>query len=372
MAPVAKGRTPTSPSWTLREGPRRGGAGVAEDARGRGREALRAIGLPDHAAGGVALHQRRADRDDAVQRWPSGMPTNAAPMVSRVAVPGSVRLVLAERPLRAGAVGPHGVPSALKIGSLARGHRLGRAASAAARRSRRSRASRSPRSTPPSSRTARSSRSLRRVRSRRRSTSSIITGGDRAHDDRPARARRRGREQPGHARRQLPHHRRRGALHQRGDRSEPGRRGHRQLLPGCSAGPKASFLVTSTHVKLGRRTLVQARTITLGGALTRNDAVAVLDGEGARRATSTGCYLGGRHAAGRQPHDDRPRDAELHQPRALQGHPGRQGAGRSSTAGSSSGPTRRRPTRSRPTARCCSRTRRRSTRTRSSRSSPTT
>ena len=109
----------------------------------------------------------------------------------------------------------------------------------------------------------------------------------------------------------------------------------------------------------------------LGGALVRNDVDAVLDGEGAD-CTLNGLYLGRRHAAHRQPHDDRPRQAALHQPRALQGHPRRPARAASSTARSSSGQTRRRPTPSRPTRPCCSPTTRRSTPSRSSRSSPTT
>ena len=54
----------------------------------------------------------------------------------------------------------------------------------------------------------------------------------------------------------------------------------------------------------------------------------------------------------RQPHRHRPRQAALHQPRAVQGRPRRQGAA-SSTARSSSARTPRRPTPSRRTRRCC-------------------
>ena len=60
-----------------------------------------------------------------------------------------------------------------------------------------------------------------------------------------------------------------------------------------------------------------------------------------------------RRPPGRQPHDDRPRQGALPEPRDLQGHPRRAARARSSTARSSSARTRRRPTRSRPTARCC-------------------
>jgi Fe-S cluster assembly protein SufD len=55
-------------------------------------------------------------------------------------------------------------------------------------------------------------------------------------------------------------------------------------------GTEGSFLVTSTHVKAEKDSSFRLRTITVGGRLTRNDAVAVLDGEGAH-VDLDGCYL---------------------------------------------------------------------------------
>jgi Fe-S cluster assembly protein SufD len=55
-------------------------------------------------------------------------------------------------------------------------------------------------------------------------------------------------------------------------------------------GTEGSFLVTSAHLKTEKDASFKLRTITVGGRLTRNDAVAVLDGEGAH-VDLDGCYL---------------------------------------------------------------------------------
>ncbi|MCC7034103.1 MAG: Fe-S cluster assembly protein SufD [Acidobacteria bacterium] len=55
-------------------------------------------------------------------------------------------------------------------------------------------------------------------------------------------------------------------------------------------GTEGSFLVTSLHVKADRDSSFKLRTITLGGRLVRNDATAVLAGEGAH-VDLDGCYL---------------------------------------------------------------------------------
>jgi Fe-S cluster assembly protein SufD len=55
-------------------------------------------------------------------------------------------------------------------------------------------------------------------------------------------------------------------------------------------GTDGSFLVSGVHVKAAKDASFKLRTITLGGRLTRNDAVAVLDGEGAH-IDLDGCYL---------------------------------------------------------------------------------
>ena len=91
-------------------------------------------------------------------------------------------------------------------------------------------------------------------------------------------------------------------------------------------GTEGSFLVTNLHVNASRDSSFKVRTITLGGRIVRNDATAVLAGEGAH-VDIDGCYLADGDEPGGQPHHDRSRDAELHQPRALQGHPGRQRQG---------------------------------------------
>jgi Fe-S cluster assembly protein SufD len=55
-------------------------------------------------------------------------------------------------------------------------------------------------------------------------------------------------------------------------------------------GTEGSFLVSSVHVKAEKDSSFKLRTITVGGRLVRNDAVAVLAGEGAH-VDLDGCYL---------------------------------------------------------------------------------
>jgi Fe-S cluster assembly protein SufD len=55
-------------------------------------------------------------------------------------------------------------------------------------------------------------------------------------------------------------------------------------------GTEGSFLVSNLHVKAEKDSSFKARTITVGGRLVRNDAVAVLAGEGAN-VDLDGCYL---------------------------------------------------------------------------------
>ncbi len=55
-------------------------------------------------------------------------------------------------------------------------------------------------------------------------------------------------------------------------------------------GTEGSFLVNALHAQVDKDASFRLRTITVGGRLTRNDAVAVLAGEGAH-ADLDGCYL---------------------------------------------------------------------------------
>lgn len=55
-------------------------------------------------------------------------------------------------------------------------------------------------------------------------------------------------------------------------------------------GSEASFLVANLHATVGRDAAFRVRTITTGGRLVRNDATAVLAGEGAH-VDMDGCYL---------------------------------------------------------------------------------
>jgi Fe-S cluster assembly protein SufD len=55
-------------------------------------------------------------------------------------------------------------------------------------------------------------------------------------------------------------------------------------------GTEGAFLVSNAHLKAAKDGSFKLRTITVGGRLTRNDAVAVLDGQGAH-VDLDGCYL---------------------------------------------------------------------------------
>ena len=109
-------------------------------------------------------------------------------------------------------------------------------------------------------------------------------------------------------------------LHQRRDRSGRRRERRRRSLQG-----PARIARGVPHRQPARAHVAQPRfsshSFTLGGRLVRNDATALLDGEGGD-CTLNGLYLADA-TAGRQPHDDRPRQAAQRQPRALQGHPRR-------------------------------------------------
>lgn len=66
-----------------------------------------------------------------------------------------------------------------------------------------------------------------------------------------------------------------------------------QAIVNCSMdqrGTEGSFLVTNLHARADRDSSFKLRTITLGGRLVRNDATAVLAGEGAH-VDLDGCYL---------------------------------------------------------------------------------
>ena len=149
----------------------------------------------------------------------------------------------------------------------------------------------------------------------------------RPDDDSPARAAGRRRQQPGGRRGELPHDRRRGALHQRRHRGQP-RRG-RASLSCCldQRGTEGSFLVSHVHDQGRQGQLVQAAHHHRGRSAGAQRRRGRAGGRG--RARRPGRLLPGRRdVAGGQPHHHRPRHAELHEPRALQGHPGRQGQGR--------------------------------------------
>ena len=131
-----------------------------------------------------------------------------------------------------------------------------------------------------------------------------------------------------------------------------------------------AFHVATMQAQLGRSANFSTHSISLGGALVRNDVNAVLS-EGTE-ATLNGLYIvnGTQHVDNHTV--DRPRQAARHQPRAVQRHSRRQGSAPFSTAGSSSARTRRRPTPSRPTRTWCCPTTRSSTPSPSCRFSPTT
>ena len=227
------------------------------------------------------------------------------------------------------------------------------------------------RSTPRSSTTARSSSSPPAPSSRRRFTSSSVTGGDGQADGASARAGRGGREQPGARSRRRSSARPsecyfnnavaevvvgEGA-HRRlyTDQRESDTRVPRRQHPGARCSARAC----------SRRTRSRP-----AAQIMRTTSASALKGEGAD-CTHERRLSGRRRAADRHAHLARSRDAALHQPRALQGHPGRQGEGRVQR------PHHRPPRRAedrrqadQPRAAAVGRGAR-STRTRSSRSSPT-
>ena len=88
-----------------------------------------------------------------------------------------------------------------------------------------------------------------------------------------------------------------------------------------------AYLLAAMQIQLQRNSTMRSRAVTLGGRLVRNDIVALLGGEGAHVALD-GVYLVDGDRLADNAYDHRPRDAALHEPRALQGHSRRQGAGR--------------------------------------------
>ncbi len=129
--------------------------------------------------------------------------------------------------------------------------------------------------------------------------------------------------------------------------------------------------MSTLQVKQERDSNFSSHCLSWGGAIVRNDVNAALDGENCTCDPERPLH-GRRQAAGRQPHAGRAQQAQLLQPRALQGHPRGPGARRLHRPHlrREGRPEDRR--RCRPTAISCSRTRRSATRSPSSRSSPTT
>ena len=126
----------------------------------------------------------------------------------------------------------------------------------------------------------------------------------------------------------------------------------RSITTRCRRRALDAFHIASMHVHAARSATFSSHSFTLGGKLARNDVDRRARRRG-RRVHAERPLPRRRRAPGRQPHDDRSRQAALPEPRDLQGHPRRHARARCSTARSSSARTRRRPTPSRPTARCC-------------------
>ena len=146
----------------------------------------------------------------------------------------------------------------------------------------------------------------------------------------------------------------------------------RRSLQAAGESPRRRSTSPRTQVVVGRDSQLLARTTSASAArwsATRS-ASASTARTARRPSTASTSARGTQHIDNHTRH--RPRQAALRQPRAVQGHPRRQGAAASSTARSSSARTPRRPTPSRPTRRCCCPTTRPSTPSRSWRSSPTT
>ena len=114
--------------------------------------------------------------------------------------------------------------------------------------------------------------------------------------------------------------------HQRGDRGRRSASGRSSTAAAISASTEGAFHVSNLHVQAAKDASFALAHDHARRRLARNDAVAVLDGEGAH-VDLDGCYLAdGTSWSTTTPRIDHAH-AALHQPRALQGHPGRQGQG---------------------------------------------
>ena len=364
-------------SPALEERPQRRAALAAGSAR-RAARALRRARVPDDARRGVAVHQRRADRGDRVparaadrrSARPSGR--RASPTPTRRSGSSFVNGRFA--PTLSRTHGPAGGRRVRLAGRRARRttptssqRYLGQLADFTSRE-------RSPRSTPRSC-----------------SDGAFVYVPDGAVLEQPIQilfvstaptarpsmshprdADRRRRQQPGADRRELRRRRRRDAtsptpsprscvgenavLDHYKVQQESARRVPRRAA--CTCTRRAARDVLVALVRARRRARPQRRH-------------RVLDGEGARVHAERPLSRR-RRAAGRQPHDDRPRQAALRQPRDLQGHPRRHGARRLQRQDHRpAGRAEDRRQADQPDA-AAVRRRARSTPSRSSRSSPTT
>ena len=132
-----------------------------------------------------------------------------------------------------------------------------------------------------------------------------------------------------------------------------GESARRRSLQGAAGEPRRVSHRQHARARRPERATFSSHSFSLGGKLVRNDVTAAARRRGrgvhAERSVSRR-----RRSAGRQPHDHRPRQART--ARATRSTRASSAARRApcSTARSSSARTRRRPTPSRPTARCCS------------------
>ena len=110
-------------------------------------------------------------------------------------------------------------------------------------------------------------------------------------------------------------------LHERGDGDLRRRERHPRSLQG-PGGSVEAFHVASMHVHASRSATFSSHSFALGGKLVRNDAIAILDGEGAE-CTLNGLYLADGDRLVDNHTDDRSRQGALPEPRDLQGHPRR-------------------------------------------------
>ena len=148
----------------------------------------------------------------------------------------------------------------------------------------------------------------------------------------------------------------------RGRGRRPGR-----PLQAAARGRPAALHVATLAVQLGRDARFVDHSLSLRGRALAQRHRRALRRRG-RRVHARRPLRGRRPARGGHPLADRPRDAALHEPPALQGHPRRAGAGRlQRPRGRAAGRAEDRR-RCRRTATCCSRARRSCTRRRSSRS----